>query len=313
MPPKKKELICSNCDECGHIGKNCPDRPFVFYSNRKFPKVTLIQSKALPAKLKAADCILCGLPLNSKDKTVVETACKHYFHNECLVRRWGEEYPNIKCPTCNFDYTFDLLGTTSPTVAASQVFDRKMAEMRYQDDLESQKRHLTDTEIEQLLRQEDPFNRWDEDEKNFLREQLKFLTYDKDYSGYYSNDVSIGLYDQARDRIQEWNRGGTMDDHFQPANKQGMEALSEEFFLKSHPELVGKVMSYFKAENDPNVKKFYEEQLKNDPLPPPPGHEQVQSPHKSRKNASSKKSSASSKKPSSGLSGAKTRKRNKSI
>jgi hypothetical protein len=196
---------------------------------------------------------------------------------------------------------------------ARDIYRRRRLEMKYQDDLESQERYLTDEEIKQILKQEEPKEKWNAKEKSFLREQLKFLTYDKDYSGYYSNDVSIGLYDQARDRIQEWNRGGTMDDHFQPANKQGMEALSEEFFLKSHPELVGKVMSYFKAENDPNVKKFYEEQLKNDPLPPPPGHEQVQSPHKSRKNASSKKSSASSKKPSSGLSGAKTRKRNKSI
>jgi hypothetical protein len=195
---------------------------------------------------------------------------------------------------------------------ARDIYRRRRAEMRYQDDLESQTRHLTDEEIEQILAQEDPYHRLEDIEKSFLREQLKYLTYDKDYSGYYSNDVSIGLYDQARDRIQEWNRGGTMDDHFQPANKQGMEALSEEFFRKSHPELVGEVMSYLKPKDDPHVKEFYEEQLKNDPLPPP-GHQQVQLPPKSRKNASSKKSSASSKKPSSGLSGAKTRKRNKSI
>jgi hypothetical protein len=185
--------------------------------------------------------------------------------------------------------------------------------MKYQDDLESQERYLTDEEIKQILKQEEPKEKWNAKEKSFLREQLKFLTYDKTYHGYYSNDVSIGLYDQARDRIQEWNRGGTMDDHFQPANKEGMEALSEEFFQKSQPDLVREVMSYLTPKDDPNVGEFYKEQLKNDALPPP-GHQQVQRPTpKSRKNASSKKPSASSKKPSSGLGGAKTRKRNKSI
>jgi hypothetical protein len=294
MAPKKKEPICSNCDECGHIGKNCPDRPFVFYSNRKFPKVTLIQSKSIPKKINA-DCSLCGQTLNTKDKTVVETACKHYFHNECLAIRWGEEY---KCPTCNFDYTFDFLGIKRPTVAASQVLDRQMAEMKYADDIESQSRNLTDTEIEQLLRQEDPFNRWDEDEKRFLRAQLKSLTYDMNYHGYYSTDVSIGLYDQARDRIQEWNRGGTEEDHFQPANKQAIAALSEEFFQKGHPELVGEVMSYLKPKDDPHVKEFYDEQLKNEPPPA---------------KSSKKSNTKSSKKHSPGLGGAKTRKRNKRI
>lgn len=301
MAPKKKEPICSNCDECGHIGKNCPDRPFVFYSNRKFPKeVTLIRSKSIPKKINA-DCSLCGQTLNTKDKTVVETACKHYFHNECLAIRWGEEY---KCPTCNFDYTFDFLGIKRPTVAASQVLDRQMAEMKYADDIKSQKRHLTDTEIEQLLRQEDPFNRWDEDEKDFLRAQLKSLTYDKDYSGYYSTDVSIGLYDQARDRIQEWNRGGTEEDHFQPVDKGALAALSESFFQKSHPELVRNIFGYIKPENDPNVKDFYHEQLKNDPPPAA-----AAAPTRSSKKSNPK----SSKKPSPGLGGAKTRKHNKRV
>jgi hypothetical protein len=318
MASGKKGPKCSNCEECGHTSSKCPERPFEFYSNREFPKVTLIRSKALPKKLKAADCILCGLTFDSKDKTVVKTACGHYFHNDCLAINWEQsmkqEEPTAKCPECKYDYAFDMGFDMGIEILhnARDIYRRRRAEMRYQDDLESQTRHLTDEEIEQILAQEDPYHRLEDIEKSFLREQLKYLTYDKDYSGYYSNDVSIGLYDQARDRIQEWNRGGTMDDHFQPANKQGMEALSEEFFRKSHPELVGEVMSYLKPKDDPHVKEFYEEQLKNDPLPPP-GHQQVQLPPKSRKNASSKKSSASSKKPSSGLSGAKTRKRNKSI
>jgi hypothetical protein len=297
MAPKKKEPICSNCYECGHIGKNCPDRPFVFYSNRKFPKVTLIQSKTIPKKINE-DCSLCGQTLNTKDKTVVETACKHYFHNECLAIRWGEERPKANCPTCNFDYTIDMGdGEIKITHNANDVFRRTIAENQYADDVESQKRHLTDTEIEQLLRQEDPYHRWDEDEKDFLRAQLKSLTYDKKYHGYYSTDVSIGLYDQARDRIQEWNRGGTEEDHFQPVDKDALAALSEEFFQKGHPELVGEVMSYLKPKDDPNVKKFYEEQLKNEPPPPA--------------KSSKKSNTKSSKKPSPGLGGAKTRKRNK--
>lgn len=317
---KKKEPTCSNCDECGHIGKNCPDRPFVFYSNRKFPDVTRIQSKSIPKKIKdaGADCSLCGLPLNSKDKTVVETACKHYFHNECLARRWGEEYPDIKCPTCNFDYTFDFLGTKRPTVAASKVIDRQMAEMEYADDIESQKRNLTDTEIGRLLKQEDPFNQWDAKEKKFLKTQLKTLTYDKNYHGYYSTDVSIGLYDQARDRIQEWNRGGTEEDHFQPVDKDALEAVSESVFQKSHPELVRNIFGYIKPEDDPNVKEFYDAQLKNDPLPPAksikkssPGAASAaaKSSTKSRKKTPpDDAAAASSKKHPSGLGGAKTRK-----
>jgi hypothetical protein len=55
-------------------------------------------------------------------------------------------------------------------------------------------------------------------------------------------------------------------------------------------------MSFLKPKDDPHVKEFYEEQLKNKP-----------------RAKSSKKSSASSKKSSSGLGGAKTRKHNKRL
>lgn len=291
---KKKGPKCGNCKECGHTSSKCPERPFVFYSNQKFPKVTLIRSKALPAELKEADCTLCKLTFDS-EKTVVKTACGHYFHNDCLARNWEQsmeqEEPSAKCPECEYNYAFDMGFNMGVEIVdnARDIYRRSRAEMRYQDDLESQKRPLTHTEIEQLLTQEDPFNRWNDKEKNFLREQLTYLTYDNKYRGYYTNDVSIGLYDQARDRIQQWNRGGTEEDHFQPANKQAMKALSDKFFKKSHPELVVEVMSYFKPENDPKMKEFYEEQLKNKPPV------------------------RSSKKSSSGLGGAKTRKHNKRV
>jgi hypothetical protein len=296
MPPKKKEPICSNCYECGHIGKNCPDRPFVFYSNRKFPDVTRIKSKSIPKKIKDAhsDCSLCGQPLNSKDKTVVETACKHYFHNECLAIRWKEERPKTNCPTCDFDYTIDMGdGEIEITPNANDVFRRSRAENQYAYDIESQKRNLTYKEIEQILRQEGPF---DDKDKDFLRKQLKTLTYDKDYHGYYTTDVSIGLYDQARDRIQEWKRGGTEEDHFQPADKDALAALSESLFQKTHPELVRNIFGYIKPEDDPNVKEFYDEQLKNPPPTPP------------AKSNKSRYTAKSSKKPPS-FGGAKTKKR----
>jgi hypothetical protein len=205
-----------------------------------------------------------------------------------------------------------LLGTVRPTVAASQVLDRQMAEMEYADDIESQKRNLTDTEIGRLLKQEDPFNQWDAKEKKFLKTQLKTLTYDKNYHGYYSTDVSIGLYDQARDRIQEWNRGGTEEDHFQPVDKDALEAVSESVFQKSHPELVRNIFGYIKPEDDPNVKEFYDAQLKNDPLPLPPT-KSIKNPSPGAASAKSRKKTppndaASSKKHPSGLGGAKTRK-----
>ena len=49
--PKKKPT-CTNCQVCGHNSKNCPENPFVFYANHKFPKVTQLLSKQLPQKIK---------------------------------------------------------------------------------------------------------------------------------------------------------------------------------------------------------------------------------------------------------------------
>ena len=266
--PKKKPT-CTNCQVCGHNSKNCPENPFVFYANHKFPKVTQLLSKQLPQKIKTQklNCSLCDLPLNS-DKTVVQTSCHHFFHNDCLADSWNEqwaEHGSVTCPTCDQNYTIDYgYGEFDIESNAKAVLNRQIAEMKYQEDVKSQARRLTNEEIELLLKREEPRNKWSEEEKAFLRKQLKFLEYDKKYKGYYTTgNPEIGIYDQAKERLQTFNRPGSINEPFQPANPKAIENVSKYVFQKTHPELVREVFEYLKPNDDPNVVAFYEEQLQN--------------------------------------------------
>ena len=147
-------------------------------------------AKMKPTKEQKEECPICLKPMN---KNLIETHCKHTFHEKCLKQQC---YFNPSCPLCRSNISKECkMKPPKLTTQEIKTIVEKFVDVG-----------LTIEQYTEKINQPNFYK-----EQAWLRKQLKNLKYDHDFNTPYTQQYGNTLYHQAEQKVVYYYHNGKKD------------------------------------------------------------------------------------------------------